>query len=92
MLKGAFRKLAMKRRPDRNLDYPDAERISKEAGEAYADLKDPQKRAACDRFGHQAFDGNYGISLRPGNMSCGKILYPACTTSPRAFTRGLFND
>ena len=56
-LKSAFRKLAMSLHPDRNPDDPDAEHKFKEAGEAYEVLKDPQKRAAYDRFGHQAFDG-----------------------------------
>ena len=56
-LKGAFRKLAMELHPDRNPDNPGAEVKFKEAGEAYEVLTDPQKRAAYDRFGHQAFEG-----------------------------------
>ncbi len=56
-LKTAFRKLAMNLHPDRNPDDPEAEHKFKEAGEAYEVLKDPQKRAAYDRFGHQAFEG-----------------------------------
>lgn len=56
-LKSAFRKLAMELHPDRNPDDPNAGVKFKEAGEAYEALKDPQKRAAYDRFGHQAFEG-----------------------------------
>lgn len=55
-LKAAFRKQAMRYHPDRNPDDPEAERKFKEVGEAYEVLKDPQKRAAYDRFGHSAFE------------------------------------
>ena len=51
-LKSAFRKLAMKFHPDKNPDDKDAERKFKEINEAYEMLKDPQKRAAYDRYGH----------------------------------------
>ncbi|MBZ8133619.1 molecular chaperone DnaJ [Afifella sp. IM 167] len=60
-LKSAFRKLAMKFHPDRNPDDHEAEHRFKEVGEAYEVLRDPQKRAAYDRFGHQAFEqGGFG--------------------------------
>src|SRR5690606_26751620 len=55
-LKSAFRKLAMKYHPDKNPDDADSERKFKEINEAYETLKDPQKRAAYDRFGHAAFE------------------------------------
>ncbi|MDZ5697344.1 molecular chaperone DnaJ [Chelativorans sp. M5D2P16] len=55
-LKSAFRKLAMKYHPDRNPGDTEAERKFKEINEAYETLRDPQKRAAYDRFGHAAFE------------------------------------
>jgi len=59
-LKSAFRKMAMKYHPDRNPDDAEAEAKFKEIGEAYEALKDPQKRAAYDRFGHAAFENGGG--------------------------------
>jgi molecular chaperone DnaJ len=59
-LKGAFRKLAMQFHPDRNPGDNEAEHKFKEINEAYEALRDPQKRAAYDQFGHAAFDGMGG--------------------------------
>ncbi len=56
-LKKAYRKLAMKYHPDRNPGDKTAEARFKELNEAYDVLKDDQKRAAYDRFGHAAFEG-----------------------------------
>ena len=56
-IKSAFRRLAKDCHPDRNHGDTDAERKFKELNEAYEALKDPQKRAAYDQFGHAAFDG-----------------------------------
>lgn len=56
-LKKAYRKLAMQYHPDRNPGDKTAEHKFKELNEAYDVLRDDQKRAAYDRFGHQAFEG-----------------------------------
>jgi molecular chaperone DnaJ len=55
-IKAAFRKQAMKCHPDRNPGDKDAEHKFKEINEAYEVLKDADKRAAYDRFGHAAFE------------------------------------
>src|ERR1700753_4066442 len=55
-LKSSYRKMAMERHPDRNPGDHTAEIKFKEINEAYDVLKDDQKRAAYDRFGHTAFE------------------------------------
>src|ERR1700730_19470843 len=55
-LKRAYRKLAMQHHPDRNPGDKSAEQKFKEVSEAYDILKDDQKRAAYDRYGHAAFE------------------------------------
>ena len=59
-VKMAFRKLAMQFHPDRNPGDHTAEIKFKEVNAAYECLKDPQKRAAYDRFGHAAFENGGG--------------------------------
>lgn len=54
-IKKAYRKLAMKYHPDKNPDDPKSEERFKELGEAYEVLSDADKRAAYDRYGHDAF-------------------------------------
>ncbi|HBS48821.1 MAG TPA: molecular chaperone DnaJ [Rhodobacteraceae bacterium] len=59
-IKKAYRRKAKELHPDRNADNPQAEAQFKEAYEAYEVLKDAEKKAAYDRFGHAAFDGGMG--------------------------------
>ncbi len=59
-LKRAYRRLAMQYHPDRNPGDNSAEQRFKEINEAYDVLRDADKRAAYDRFGHAAFDNGAG--------------------------------
>ncbi len=59
-IKKGYRKKAKELHPDRNADNPDAEAKFKEANEAYEVLKDADKKAAYDRYGHAAFEGGMG--------------------------------
>jgi molecular chaperone DnaJ len=56
-LKKAYRTLAMKYHPDRNPGDAEAQVKFKEAAEAFEVLRDPQKRARYDRYGHAGLDG-----------------------------------
>ncbi len=59
-IKAAYRKLAMECHPDRNGGCTNSEARFKSISEAYDVLKDPQKRAAYDRFGKAAFQNGGG--------------------------------
>jgi molecular chaperone DnaJ len=59
-LKTSYRKLAMQWHPDKNPGNAECEAKFKEINEAYDCLKDPQKRAAYDRYGHAAFENGGG--------------------------------
>ena len=72
-LKKSYRKLAMQFHPDRNPGDAKAEAKFKEINEAYDVLKDDQKRAAYDRFGHAAFEqggggGGFGAGFGGGGL------------------------
>ena len=66
-IKKSYRKLTMKHHPDRNQGDAEAEKKFKEASGAYEILKDPQKRAAYDQYGHDAFKQGGG----PGGQGFG---------------------
>ena len=70
-LKKAYRKLAMQHHPDRNAGDKAAEQKFKDISEAYDILKDDQKRAAYDRFGHAAFETGAGRGGAGGNGDFG---------------------
>lgn len=65
-LKSSYRKLAIKYHPDKNSGDKEAEAKFIEISEAYQVLSNPQKRAAYDRYGHDAFSQGAGASGGPG--------------------------
>src|SRR5262245_13183064 len=67
-VKRSYRKLAMQYHPDRNPGDKAAEQKFKDINEAYDVLKDDQKRAAYDRFGHAAFEGGGGRGPGAGDF------------------------
>lgn len=79
-IKSAYRKVAMKYHPDRNPGDAEAEAKFKACNAAYECLKDPQKRAAYDRYGHEAFEqgmnggGGFGGHARGDFADIGDIF------------------
>ena len=67
-LKKAYRKLAIKYHPDKNPGDKEAEEKFKEAAEAYDVLRDKDKRARYDQFGHAGVDGQAGFGGGGMNM------------------------
>ncbi len=89
-LKKAYRKLAMQYHPDRNQGDKEAEKKFKEINEAYEVLKDDDKKAAYDRFGHSAFQS--------GGMGNGRAGAPGASGFSGDFSDlndlfgGIFNE
>ncbi|MBW8754285.1 MAG: molecular chaperone DnaJ [Sphingomonadales bacterium] len=74
-IKSSYRKLAMRYHPDKNPGCHDSEARFKAISQAYDCLKDPQKRAAYDRFGHEAFqNGGAGAAGGQGFGDFGDIF------------------
>ncbi|MCB2074470.1 MAG: molecular chaperone DnaJ [Novosphingobium sp.] len=74
-IKSAYRKLAMRYHPDKNPGCAESEAKFKSISQAYDCLKDPQKRAAYDRFGHAAFEnGGMGGGANAGFTDIGDIF------------------
>ena len=70
-IKKGYRTKAKELHPDRNADNPNAEAMFKEANEAYEILKNAEKKAAYDRYGHAAFEGGMGGSRQSGGFGGG---------------------
>jgi molecular chaperone DnaJ len=87
-LKNAYRKLAKQYHPDANPGDKSAEAKFKEISEAYDVLKDAQKKAAYDRFGHQAFEAGMGGGRGPGGAGFG----PEFSSSMSDIFEDLFGD
>jgi molecular chaperone DnaJ len=67
-IKKAYRKIAMESHPDRNPGDAKAEETFKEAAEAYGVLSDADKKAAYDRYGHDAFRQGGGPNIDPNDI------------------------
>jgi curved DNA-binding protein CbpA len=82
-IKKAYRRKAKELHPDRNADNPASEGLFKEANEAYEVLKDSNKKAAYDRYGHAAFEGGMGGGGggRPAGKGISPVPFPMSSTT-----------
>jgi molecular chaperone DnaJ len=91
-IKRAYRKLAMQHHPDKNPDDASAAEKFREATEAYEVLKDPQKRAQYDQFGHAGPAGAFGGGGGFGGAGFNVDLNDALESFLRNFGMGGFGD
>jgi molecular chaperone DnaJ len=92
-IKKSYRKLAMEYHPDRNPGDAEAEARFKEAAEAYDVLRDPEKRARYDRFGHAGLNGQGGFSSNEDIFShFGDIFSDLFGFSMGGAARGRYNQ
>ena len=83
-IKKAYRKLAMKYHPDKNKGDKKAETKFKEISAAYDILKDPQRKAAYDQYGHDAFkQGNMGGGFRGFEDFASNFNFSDFNSSPK---------
>ncbi|MBX6365653.1 MAG: DnaJ domain-containing protein, partial [Gemmatimonadetes bacterium] len=73
-IKKAYRKLALQYHPDRNNGSREFEERFKEVTEAYEVLRDPEKRAAYDRYGHAGVKGGMGAGAGYGGFNFSDAL------------------
>ena len=91
-LKKAYRKLAVKYHPDKNPGDPTAEAKFKEISEAYEILKDPDKRAAYDRYGHAAFQGGGAGPRGAGGFTDPFDIFREVFSGGRGGGGGIFDE
>ena len=87
-IKAAYRRLAKEHHPDRKNGCKESEARFKAINQAYDILKDPQKRAAYDRFGHAAFRMEGPVTIRSRKPASTASPISSRPSSASSWTRG----